>query len=364
MKKFIQKCTIILFCLLQFLLLAGQENSDFEIELIIEATSVKNQYKSGTCWSFGTISFIESELLRMKKGEFDLSEMFIARHTYKQKAINHIRMLGHTFLTPGGQPHDVMNVIKIYGIVPESDYTGRTIGESLHNHNELDTLAKAMIKGLVSNKGKLLSPRWKAAFDAMLDVYLGKLPEKVEYKGKQYTPIQLRDKVLELNPDDYIEITSFTHHPFYEEFCLESRFNWSFGLYQNVPLNEFIQIIDNALENGFSLVWNGDVSEHEFSFYDGTGYVTGFEHLADQEKRQEQFDNHNTTVDHIMHIIGTAKDEEDNKYYVVKNSWGTSNPCKGYMYLSESYIKLKTVAIMLHEDGLPKNIAGKLQITQ
>lgn len=329
----------------------------FTIEKEVSATSVKNQAQSGTCWSFASLSFMESEAIRMGKGEYDFSEMFVARHTYMRKAESYVRMQGHMFFTAGGQCHDVLNTMRQVGLVPESVYSGRVLKEPTHDHTELDVIAKSIVDAVKDKQGEELSPRWKEAFSSVLDVYLGESPEEFTYKGKSYTP-QSFAQSTGLNVDDYVQITSYSNHEFYKPYCLESRYNWSFGLYENVPLSDFMEIIDNAIENGYSLVFNGDVSEETFSFRDGLAQVPA-EIKANEKTRQELWDNHATTVDHVMHITGIAKGPDGKKYYLTKNSWG-ENQCGGYMYLSEAFIKLKAVSILIHKDGIPTEIRKKI----
>ncbi len=339
------------------------QNKDFTILKEVKTTSVKNQAHSGTCWCFATVSFLESELLRQGKGEFDLSEMFIVRNVYKKKMATHIRMAGENFFTPGGQAHDVLNAINEFGVVPENVYSGRTLNEENHEHKELDAVAESLAKTW-SEKSDDELKRWDKTFDAILDVYLGKKPEEFEYKGKKYTPKTFAKEVLTLNPDDYVEISSYGFHPFYKPFCLQTRYNWAMGIYYNVPVDDFMAIIDNALNNGCSIDWDGDVREKTFSFRKD-GMATAVECNDDascvsQETRDETYNNLTTTVDHLMHIVGIAKNSSGKKFYLTKNSWGTDNKYEGYMYLSEAYVKLKTVAFLVHKDAIPLEIAKKL----
>ncbi len=348
----------------------------------VKRTPVKNQYKTGTCWDFATISFLESELLREGKGEFDLSEMFIVRYVYPQKALNYIRNHGKANFSPGGQSHDVIETIKRFGIVPESVYTGMQIGESRHNHGELHSVLQGMLDGILKISGGRVTPRWMEAFEAVLDVYLGKPPSQFEYNGKIYTPKSFYDEVIGLNLDNYVELTSYTHHPFYQKIRLEIPDNWMhYSSYYNVPIDELEEIIDNALKNGFSVVWDGDVSEREFSTKTGYAIVPlkdweektqaereekvtepEPEKEVDQEMRQKTFDNFTTTDDHLMHIVGIAYNQKGTKFYLTKNSGGTDRAYGGYVYMSRSYVRLKTVAIMVHKDSIPSQIAKKLGI--
>jgi bleomycin hydrolase len=355
-----------------------------------ETTEVQNQWRTGTCWSFSSLSFIESELIRNGKGKHNLSEMFIVHNAYIAKAERYVRMHGEMNFSQGGAFHDIPFVIKNYGIVPESVYMGLNYGEEHHNHSELEAVLKAMLDAVIQNKQKHLTTAWKPSLEKVLDTYLGEIPKEFEYEGKKYTP-QTFAKHLGLNMDDYVEVTSFTHHPFYQPFVLEVPDNWVFGSVYNVPLNELMEIMEYAINNGFTVAWGADVSEKGFSFRDGLAIVpkdpstiktkgkdseyfnnAGAEKVSDafdtpveeleitQEMRQKAFDNYETTDDHGMHIVGMVKDQNGKKYFVVKNSWGTKNDCDGYFYASEAYFKYKTIDIMLHKDAIPPHLRKKL----
>ncbi len=353
----------------------------FETIVEVETTPVKDQHRSGTCWAFATISFLESELIKSKGEVYDLSEMYVIRETYPEKAVQYVRMHGNVNFGPGGQAHDVTNVIKKYGIVPENVYPGLEIGEEKHNHGEMDAVLKAMLKAIISKKGGKITPVWLKAYNAVLDVYLGKVPENFEYEGKSYTAKSFAQN-LNIDPDDYIEITSFTHHPFYKKIELEIPDNWSGDEYYNVPVDDLINIMNHALENGYSIAWDGDVSEKDFMFKKGVATVPqkerndkkknekdsanlfpGSEIEVTQLMRQQAFDNYTSTDDHLMHITGIAKDQFGNKYYITKNSWAEdSNDHGGYLNLSEPYIRLKTIAIMINKNALPANIKKRLRV--
>lgn len=383
--------------LLSILLLVGTTVTaqyKFTDDIRLKDTPVKNQYRSGTCWSFSAISFLESELIRMGKGEFDLSEMWAVRNCYYDKGIKTVRLFGALNFGSGGAFHDVTYVLKNYGLVPESAYPGLNYGEKMHVHGEMDELLKDYIDGVIKNKNKKLSTAWKVGFNGILDAYLGKKPEKFNYKGKEYSPKSFSKEVLGLNADDYIEISSFTHHPFYSSFMIEIPDNWLWGSVYNLPLDEMMQVIDNALENGYTVAWGSDVSEKGFSWKNGLAIVPASspeemdnmesakwdksitsnlkknmytfenpvpEKKITQELRQEEFDNLKTTDDHGMHIIGMAHDQNGTKYYIVKNSWGNGGR-DGYFYASEAFVRLKTTDIMIHKDALPKEIKKKLSL--
>lgn len=368
----------------------------FEDEIVLPATPVKDQYRSGTCWSFSGLSFLESEMLRLGKPEVDLSEMFIVWYTYSEKAKKHVRLHGNLNFAAGGAFHDVTNMIKKFGIVPESVYDGLKYGEEKHVHGEMDDLLKKSVDAVVENKNRKLSTAWHDAIDAMLDSYLGEIPQTFEYQGKQFTPQSFAADYVGLNMDDYVEITSYTHHPFYSKFILEVPDNWSWDEVYNVPLNEMEEIIDYSLKNGYTVAWAADVSEKGFATSNkgiavlpetpavemSDAEIARWEALTEkdkekelyelekpvkekqvtQEMRQVAFDNFQTTDDHGMHIVGTAKDKQGNTFYKVKNSWGDYNKFKGYFYASKPYVNFKTMSIMVHKDGIPQNIREKLEL--
>lgn len=376
-------------------IITNKKGSEYEFTVItdIEATEVQSQGRTGTCWSFSALSFIESEIMRMGGGKHELSEMFIVRNTYSDKAENYVRMHGNLNFGPGGAFHDVSEMIKEHGIVPLEAYTGNPSKEEKFNHGEMDEVLLGMVNAVVEAKQKTLTPLWKNAYEAVLDTYLGPKPENFTYRGKEYTP-QSFAKSLNFNADDFVFIASFTHHPFYEEFVLEVPDNWMMKSVYNVPFEEMMEIIDYALLNKYSIAWASDVSEEGFSFRDGLALVpvdasnikktgkdnknfsdagaekesTVFEAPCEekeitQEMRQIAFDNYETTDDHGMHITGIVKDQNGKKYYIVKNSWGTKhNDCDGYFYASEAFVQYKTMDIMLHKDALPKKIRRKLNI--
>ncbi|MCY1719677.1 aminopeptidase [Prolixibacteraceae bacterium Z1-6] len=368
----------------------------FEDDINLPVTSVKNQNSSGTCWAFSTLSFLESEMLRMGKPEVDLSEMYVVWHTYSAKAKKHVRVHGNLNFAAGGAFHDVTNVIREYGIVPESIYDGLNYGEEKHVHGEMDNVLKQHVDAVVANKNRKLSTAWHESIDATLNSYLGDLPQKFEYNGKQYTPQSFASDFVGLNMDDYVEITSYTHHPFYSKFILEVPDNWSWDKVYNVPVNELEEIMDYALDNGYTVAWAADVSEKGFvSSNKGVAVMPAApsvdmddaeiakwealpekdkekelykldkpvpELVVTQEMRQTAFDNYQTTDDHGMHIVGTGKDQNDELFYKVKNSWGDYNKYKGYFYASRPYVKYKTMCIMVHKDAIPQNIKEKLEL--
>ena len=365
----------------------------------LDKTTTQNQNRTGTCWSFSSLSFFESELIRMGKGEHNLSEMYIVRNAYLGKAETHLRYYGTFTFGQGGAFHDIPWVIKRHGIVPESAYKGLNYGSDKHNHSEMEGMLKAML-GVLAKKpqGGKLTPAWKKAFTGVTDAYLGELPDNLEdfkfdYEGKSYTPKSFANS-LGLNMDDYISLTSYTHHPFYESFVLEVQDNWALQSSYNLPLDEFMEVMENAIMDGYSFAWGADVSEKGFSprdalailpkdastikkkgndskFFNNAGsekVSNAFmqpveERIVTQEERQAAFDSQETTDDHGMHIVGLVKDQKGTKYFVVKNSWGTKyNQCDGYFYASFPYVRYKTMNIQIHKDALPKKLRKKLGI--
>ncbi len=360
-------------------------------------TPVKNQHRSSTCWSFSTIGFVESELLRMGKGEYDLSEMFVVSHTMIDRAEYVVRMYGTAEFAPGGSAYDVIYCMKNYGLVPQEVMPGiqyaASPADTLPVHAELDAVAKGYVQGLTSGKLKKITPVWKKGLQAIYDTYLGQCPETFTYNGKKYTP-QSFVKSLGLNADDYVSITSYTHHPFYSTFALEVPDNWRMDQMYNVPIDELMRIIDNAIANGYTLAWGADVSEVGFT-RKGIGVMPDADKGADltgsdaahwlgltekdkkdeltkkplpemeitQKMRQQAYDNWETTDDHGMQIFGTAHDQNGKRYYMIKNSWGTQkSDYKGIWYISEAFMKYKTNDILVHKDAIPKDIRKKLGI--
>jgi len=371
----------------------NKEGSNYKFEKVhaVDNTNIKDQCRTGTCWSYSTLSMLESELIRNGKGDVDLSEMFIARMAYVDKAITYVRMNGKHQFDQGGEGHDIPYIIAKYGIVPESVYTGLVNGQKRHNHSELMSVLKPVVDAIAAKKPGTIGTEWIDAVNGILDAYLGKVPESFEYKGKTYTP-QSFAKSLDLNMNDYVVLTSFTHHPYYSSFALEIPDNWSMQTAINVPLDELTYSVNNSLKKGISVAWATDVSEKGFAYRDGLAiwvadslitkkgeddrhfnnagaekhgsvfYNPTEEMEVTVTERQAQFNSQRTTDDHGMHIVGLYKEANGTPFYHVKNSWGDSNEMGGYLFASENYFKMKTISIMLHKDGLSKELKKKLDL--
>ena len=357
-------------------------------------TPVKDQNKSGTCWAFAGVSQLEDEVLRQGGPELDLSEMFIVRHNYMEKAKKYMRMGGKINFAQGGGFADVLGALEDYGIVPEEVYDGLNYGEKKHAHYEMFDAMKGYLDGVMQNQNKHLSTAWLPGFEAILDAYLGKVPETFTYNGKTYTPKEFA-KAIGLDAKKFKGYTSYTHHPFYSTFALEIPDNWRWSESVNIPMEDMKALVDNALEQGYTVGWAADVSEPTFKWREGYAVLPAEKTEADmtnselarwvklsdsdrqkeknevkgpvkerdvtQEDRQRTFDNMETTDDHGMVIIGTATDQEGNRYYKVKNSWDTNQVYDGFFYVSEPYFLEKTLAVLVHDGGVPKKIADKLK---
>ncbi|MBL7942550.1 MAG: aminopeptidase [Flavobacteriales bacterium] len=367
------------FSLLAALLFAAgliAQDSPYQFTTIknLDVTATEDQCASGTCWSFATISFLESEIIRLGHAPVDLSEMYNVRMMYPRKADSYVRFQGKQQFGPGGLMHDVLNTVRDHGMVPETAYTGLEEGQTRHDHGLLDIMLESTVKTTLDKKLNEQNNDWKKAVDAMLDAYLGPAPKEFDYAGKHYTPQSFRDEV-KINPNDYISLTSFSHHPYYSPFVLEVPDNWAKGSFYNVTIDELQQAVDNAITTGYTVAWDADVSEKGFSFKNGMAILPTdetpkedwfkkvvSEKKVDQAMRQEGFDNFQTTDDHLMHITGTAKDQNGNIYYTTKNSWGTGNAYKGFQYVSQAYFRSKTIGIVIHKDALPKELRKKLGV--
>ncbi|MCJ7524378.1 MAG: aminopeptidase [Candidatus Aminicenantes bacterium] len=353
----------------------------FKTVLEVKRTPVKDQYHTGTCWCFATVAFLEAELLRLDRGEFDLSEMFVVRHTYPKKALNYVQMHGNAVHQQGGQAHDVIEQVREFGIVPEEVYSGMNIGEKRHNHGEMAAMLQGVTEAVLKRKGTRLTPRWLQAYEAILDSYLGKVPAEFNWQGRTCTPKTFASDVLGLPLDDYIELTSYDQHPFYRQCRLEIPDNWTYDRnYYNLPIDELESAVERALTDGYSVVWDGDVSEKDFSTRE-TGYALVPEKdwedktTAEREKkptapieekeitqamRSKTLGDFSTTDDHLMHIVGLAQDQTGARFFLIKNSGGTDRKYDGYVYMSRPYFRLKTTALMVNKNSLKPELRTKL----
>lgn len=354
-------------------------------------TSIKNQANSGTCWSYSGQGFFEEELLRTGKAGYDLSEMFVVSHSYRDKARKYVRLDGHLNFEQGGSFYDVLYVLKHYGAVPRSVMLGLNYGTKQNQHNELAAVMKSYLKTVIDKPNGTLSTAWQAGLDGIIDSYLGKLPENFRFNGKDYTPKTYAQE-LGLNPDDYVSLTSYTHHPFYTKFALEIPDNWRWAESYNLPIDELMEVMDKAIDNGYSFAWGADVTEKGFT-RDGLGVLVNLEEMnnkgsdfarwfggsvnnsnilqavrrADvpeieptQEYRQEGYDNKTLTDDHGMTIYGKAVNQNGRKFFMVKNSWGEAGDYQGVWYVSYNYAKGRTMNILINKNAIPEAIAKKL----
>lgn len=373
----------------------NKKSEELTFTVIKEApiTSVKNQSRSGTCWCFSTLGYFESEILRKTGKTYDLSEAFVVHHTMTDRADRHVRTHGDASFSQGGSFYDVLYCAQTYGLCPESATVpaGSLYGDSLFNHSELDNVAQGYLKGIVGSGAKTISPCWKKGFSAIYDTYLGELPTEFKYEGKKYTPKTFAAS-LGLDWNDYVSLTSFTHHPFYSQFVIEVQDNWRWALSYNLPLDEFMEVMDYAVRNGYAFAWGADVSE---SYFNRTGSSvatvpanakkisqnnagsdqerwigkSGNKNAAiaedgeltiTQEMRQEAYDSWETTDDHGMIIYGLAKDQNGKEYFMMKNSWGYYGKYKGFAYISKPYVAYKTMNILINKKAIPEKIAKKL----
>ena len=357
-------------------------------------TSIKDQNRSGTCWAYSTLSFLESEILKNSGKTYDLCETFVVSHTYMDRAVKTVRMHGDVSFSQGGSAYDPIYCLQNYGICPEEAMAlpGTPIGDSLNNYNEFFTVMTPYVEALAKSSAKKLTPAWKKGLQGIIDAYIGEKPTEFEYEGKKYTPKTFTES-LGLNLDDYVSITSYTHHPFWKPFVVEVQDNWRWHQSYNVPIEELTRIIDNAIMEGYTIMWGGDVSEDGFTRkglgiaydaklvqnlsgsdaarwlrlpatkksekYDSLG-VNAPELVPTQEMRQEAYDNWETTDDHGMHIYGIAKDQNGREYYMVKNSWGEYGDYKGTWYMTKAFVTYKLMDMMLNKNALPKDIRKKL----
>ena len=389
MKKLFMSVALLILVVTSFAQTPGYE---FTTVVSHQATPVKDQGSTGTCWCFATASFMESELLRMGKGEYDLSEMFIVRQKYMNQMEDNYLRRGKGSIGEGSLAHTFKNAYKKAGIVPEEVYTGLPGDKKDHNHGALSRYLKALVDANIESKKR--TPQFDALINNLFDIYLGKLPEKFTYKGKEYTPKSFGES-LGINTDDYVKLTSFTHKPYYREMEIEIPDNWEHDRMYNLPLDELMEAMNHTLESGYTLCWDGDVSEKGFSFTNGVainpevekeedlsasdmarwGQMSTVSRLQEvfqfkrpypevkvtPEGRPIGYETFKTTDDHLMHVTGLAKDQNGTIYYITKNSWGTErNGFGGYLNMSESYVRAKTIYVMMHKDSLTPALRKKL----
>ena len=376
---------------------AQEESFEFTISKQLPITSVKNQHRAGTCWCYSALGLIEAELLRMGKGEYDFSEMYLVHKTYQDRADRAVRTHGDVSFAQGGSFYDVLYGMEHYGLVPEAEMRpGVMYGDTLSVHNELSAVSNAVVAAIAKGKHRSLQldkngqPLWKKAVKAVHDIYLGECPESFTYEGKEYTPKSFFESTG-LKASDYVSLTSYTHHPFYESFVLEIPDNWRWAQSYNLPIDELMEVFDYSLDKGYTIAWGSDVSEQGFN-RNGIAVLPDVEKVQElsgsdmahwlklspeeqklttkpqpqkwctQEERQQAFDNWESTDDHGMLIYGKATDQNGTEYYLVKNSWGTASKYKGIWYASKAFVRYKTINIIVHKDALPKDIKKKLGI--
>ncbi|MCC7467159.1 MAG: aminopeptidase [Saprospiraceae bacterium] len=379
-----RKSLALLIFLAFFTAISAQNGAyEFKEHRRLNATSVKNQAQTGACWAFSTLSFLESEAMRMGKKDVDLSEMFVVRHIYRMKCENYVRRQGTAQFSEGGLAHDALNAITRYGIVPERIYPGRKDPSVPFNHGKIEKTLRNMCQEFVKQgKDGKLDADWLRKIDETLDEEFGKVPTKFDYSNVVFTPTSYRD-YLGIKPEDYVTVTSFTHHPFWSKFVLEVPDNWSNGEMYNVPVSDLMRCAKNSLDLGYTVEWDADVSNEGFSAHNGLAIVPATpmkdkegiaasntfkiwepETKITQELRQQLFDKQITTDDHLMHIVGLLDETHSGLYYVVKNSWGEISDNKGFVYCSEAYMRQNTISFTVHKDAIPDDIAKRLGLKE
>jgi bleomycin hydrolase len=356
-------------------------NSKFEFREVtnISTTSVKSQGSAGTCWSYSGNSFLETEMIRNGKQPVDLAEIFTARQVYLGKARNFVLFNGNLGLGDGGETHDVLNIFRKNGAMPQQAYTLEDYGKGVIKSSEFQEGFKAILDAYVKNPSQQAT--WVQDVNAYMDEKLGKLPETFDYQGKSYTPQTFAKEVVGIEASDYLEFTNYKDSPYYEKMVLPVPDNWSYDMVYNVPMTELTDIIDYALSKGYTIAWSSDVSEPNFSWRNGVAFVPDMDlnNISPEQKktlfdgptaekkvtedlRLEGLYNLTTTDDHAMQIVGVAKDQNGKDYYKVKNSWGETNDYKGYLYVTKAYVQLKSTGILLHKLGVPKTTKQKIKV--
>ena len=340
---------------------AVNSGGEFSIETVVKHFPVIDQGSTGTCWSFATTSFLESEIIRKGFPATDLSEMFFVYHAYKNRAFRFVLFHGKNNHGEGGQAHDVIDVLREYGMVPQAAFPG-VEDNGRHNHRNLMTEVRQEATRMNGQKDGFTADDLYT-FDEILNKHLGTLPDKVIYESDEYSPVEFRNR-FNLDPDDYIELTSYSHRPFYKPFVLEVPDNWAHGLYYNLPVDELVEVMYHALENGYTVAWDGDTTEKTFSHNKGIADLPKrLKGKVDQAMRQETFYNRSTTDDHLMHVVGISKNRKGERMFYTKNSWGSeSNDLGGYLHLTEDYVRLKTLAILVNKESIPEHLRHKLDL--
>ena len=357
--------------------LSAQQSEAYQFKEVknLACTPIKSQDQTGTCWAFSAASFLESEALRLGKGVQDLSEMFVVRNIYRQKCDNYVRRQGHAQFGEGGLAHDEINAVRQYGLLPESVYPGRKDPAKPYNHGQLEKTLRSLCDGFVAqgSKGKLAA-NWIVRIDSVLDAEFGRVPLKFVLGQTEFTPVSYRD-YLGVQPDDYITVTSLTHHPFYSTFVLEIPDNWSNGLFYNVPISDLMRCVNNSIQQGYTVEWDADVSNAGFAAGSGMAIVAEKdwkdkdavarantfnlwerEKAVTQDYRQQLFDRQETMDDHLMHIVGVLDEVHSGLFYVVKNSWGEISDRKGYVYVSDAYMRVNTISFTVHKNAVPQDL--------
>ena len=351
-----------------------QDAYQFTNEIVLDHTSVKSQDRTSTCWCWSTTSLMESEAIRKGHEPVDLSPMYTVRNAYMDKAANYVRFQGVVNFPNGGACHDVIDQMRDHGMMPMAEFTGLKVDDKIHNHGELHAVLKGMVDAVCTGRRPSPTPIWKEAFEAALNAYLGTPPETFTYQGKTYTPMEFQN-FLGLDPNDYIEVVSLAHHPFYTQCVAEVPDNWTLNnQYYNVPLEDLARIMEHSLREGYTVVYGGDTSNDFFVSKNGYAIVPEDEKEAKnptepvaekeitQEMRQKLFDNFTTGDDHAMHIVGLAKDQKGNTYFYTKNSWGSKRKYDGYLYMSKAYVTLNTTALLVNKHALPDDLKAKFGI--
>lgn len=339
---------------------AKKNPGSFSVTKELKHTPVISQGSTGTCWSFATTSFLESEIMRKGFPEINLSEMYFVYYAYKNKAREYLLYHGKNNFSQGGQAHDVMNVLQEHGMVPYDDFPGETDDGRYRHRNLVNDLNKEV--SAINRKRKKFDINDLKSLNSILKEHIGKVPNKVKTERGTYSPVEYREK-FDINPSDYVEITSYAHHPFYKPFVLEVPDNWAHALYYNLPIDELMEVMSYSIEKGYTFCWDGDTSEKTFKHSDGEAEWDKKRAKVNQDMRQETFFDRLTTDDHLMHVVGISKNKDGQKAFYTKNSWGPdSNDFGGYLNMTMDYVRLKTIAIMVHKDAIPKKIRKKLNL--